>query len=169
MVRYYVEQRDGSVCSRCGINTDWIAKRISEVRHRGRAKQDAFFKKHVPDNPQRGYPMAHLGHCYDQHIFRHAPKFVEYKEKIALWRSYVNRQHEIYNRLLRRIGLSVGDLTKSLWEAHHITAVKEGGGGCGMDGLETLCIWCHKKESAAQQAKWAKERRIKTTGQVELF
>lgn len=38
----------------------------------------------------------------------------------------------------------------TLWEAHHVVPVEEGGGGCGVEGYETLCIWCHKEESAKQ-------------------
>lgn len=36
-----------------------------------------------------------------------------------------------------------------LWQAHHTVAVAEGGGGCGLDGFETLCIWCHGDETKA--------------------
>ena len=35
------------------------------------------------------------------------------------------------------------------WEAHHAVAVVEGGGECGMDGYATLCLPCHRVETAA--------------------
>jgi 5-methylcytosine-specific restriction protein A len=35
-----------------------------------------------------------------------------------------------------------------LWDADHIVPVCEGGGECGLDNFRTLCIWCHKKETA---------------------
>ncbi len=38
----------------------------------------------------------------------------------------------------------------SCWEAHHIHAVAEGGGECGMGNYRTLCFICHKKISAEQ-------------------
>jgi hypothetical protein len=50
-----------------------------------------------------------------------------------------------------RLGLSEHELSKTLWEAHHTKAVKDGGGACGVDGLETLCLWCHKEESKKQR------------------
>jgi 5-methylcytosine-specific restriction enzyme A len=35
-----------------------------------------------------------------------------------------------------------------VWEMDHIVPVKEGGGACGLDGLQTLCYWCHKRKTA---------------------
>jgi 5-methylcytosine-specific restriction protein A len=40
------------------------------------------------------------------------------------------------------------DLLKSFLECHHIVAVKDGGGECGLDNLITLCQICHKKRHA---------------------
>lgn len=34
------------------------------------------------------------------------------------------------------------------WQADHIVAVAEGGGGCGLDNLRTLCTSCHIRETA---------------------
>lgn len=33
------------------------------------------------------------------------------------------------------------------WQADHIKAVSEGGGGCGLDNLQTLCTPCHRVET----------------------
>ena len=33
------------------------------------------------------------------------------------------------------------------WQADHIVAVVEGGGGCGLDNLRTLCTPCHLSET----------------------
>lgn len=33
------------------------------------------------------------------------------------------------------------------WEADHIVAVVNGGGKCGLDGFQTLCVSCHKKKT----------------------
>ena len=35
-----------------------------------------------------------------------------------------------------------------LWDADHIIPVKEGGGLCGLENMRTLCIKCHKNETA---------------------
>ena len=33
------------------------------------------------------------------------------------------------------------------WQADHIVAVAEGGGGCGLENLRTLCTPCHRVET----------------------
>ncbi len=48
--------------------------------------------------------------------------------------------------------------TPALWEAHHVVPVVEGGGECGLDGLVTLCVRCHREETAAMAARRAEER-----------
>ena len=35
------------------------------------------------------------------------------------------------------------------WQADHIIAVVNGGGCCGLDGYQTLCISCHKEKTRA--------------------
>ena len=40
-----------------------------------------------------------------------------------------------------------------LWDADHITRVVDGGGLCGLENMRTLCIPCHKKESATKRRK----------------
>ncbi len=42
-----------------------------------------------------------------------------------------------------------GKPSPSDWECHHVVAVAEGGGECGLDGLVTLCRSCHLIETAA--------------------
>ncbi len=34
------------------------------------------------------------------------------------------------------------------WEADHVVAVIEGGGGCGLENYRTLCTPCHKSETS---------------------
>lgn len=49
--------------------------------------------------------------------------------------------------------------TASLWDADHIVPVVEGGGTCGLDGYRTLCVWCHRQETAKLATRRARERR----------
>lgn len=37
----------------------------------------------------------------------------------------------------------------SLWDADHILPVAEGGGECDLTNLRTLCLRCHRRETAA--------------------
>lgn len=57
------------------------------------------------------------------------------------------------------------------WEADHIVPVCEGGGFCGLDNYRTLCVFCHRRETAALAARRAQARRElpADTGQVALF
>ena len=49
-----------------------------------------------------------------------------------------------------------------LWEAHHRVPVSEGGGECGLEGYETLCLECHRRETAELAARKAKARKGST-------
>lgn len=39
----------------------------------------------------------------------------------------------------------------SLWDADHKIPVRNGGGGCGLEGMQTLCSGCHTKLTKEQQ------------------
>ena len=42
---------------------------------------------------------------------------------------------------------------KSLWDADHIVPVAEGGGECDLSNMRTLCLRCHRAETAALRAR----------------
>lgn len=52
----------------------------------------------------------------------------------------------------QQLGLEPINFLKSrrqtLWEMDHIVPVSAGGGECGLEGLRTLCLWCHRKKTA---------------------
>jgi hypothetical protein len=50
---------------------------------------------------------------------------------------------------------------RSCWEAHHVHAVVDGGGECGLENYRTFCFVCHKIVSAEQAQKRAQLRRLK--------
>ena len=43
------------------------------------------------------------------------------------------------------------------WEADHIVPVSEGGGLCGLENYRTLCVPCHKRETAKLRKRLAKK------------
>lgn len=49
------------------------------------------------------------------------------------------------------------DPYKQLWEAHHIIPVSKGGGCCGLENYQTLCLHCHKEDSANLAKKRARK------------
>lgn len=57
-----------------------------------------------------------------------------------------------------------GKVTRD-WQVHHSVAVREGGGCCPIELLQTLCREpCHRRESAEQRRRWAHERRFLPEG-----
>ena len=48
----------------------------------------------------------------------------------------------------------------SFWDMDHVIPVTEGGGMCGLEGLQTLCVPCHKKETKELAGRRAQERKI---------
>lgn len=48
---------------------------------------------------------------------------------------------------------------ETFWDADHIVPVAEGGGQCDLDNIRTLCIDCHKRETAALRARLAAKRK----------
>jgi hypothetical protein len=64
----------------------------------------------------------------------------------------------LLRQLLVRLGhpKAVGNLRSLLkiqsrhtfWDADHIRPVAEGGGECGLDNMQTLCLWCHREKTA---------------------
>jgi len=50
---------------------------------------------------------------------------------------------------------------RNWWEMDHILPVVEGGGGCDCTGYRTLCIPCHKAETAKLAARRAAARKKK--------
>jgi len=45
-------------------------------------------------------------------------------------------------------GMASIEARRSLWDADHIRPVAEGGGQCDLDNLRTLCLPCHREETA---------------------
>lgn len=51
-----------------------------------------------------------------------------------------------------RLGASPGSRNYyRYWDADHVKPVAEGGGECGLDNYQTLCILCHKAKTAKQK------------------
>ena len=55
-----------------------------------------------------------------------------------------------------------------MWQADHIIPVVEGGGCCGLDNLQTLCIRCHKQDTKALAGRLAAKRRDKHQRSFDL-
>lgn len=71
--------------------------------------------------------------------------------------------HGDYKDFLRAMGFT----RQHVWEMDHILPVSEGGGGCGLENLRTLCIPCHDQETAKLKARLAAARR--SDAQLDLL
>ncbi len=69
---------------------------------------------------------------------------IRYVHKLFDRLGYLGR----YTEFIRALGKKAARWPDSLWDADHIVPVTEGGGGCGLDNLRTLCLACHHKETA---------------------
>ncbi len=64
----------------------------------------------------------------------------------------------VRTELLAMWGFSSITARRSLWDADHILPVAEGGGGCDLDNLRTLCLPCHREGTAELR------RRLRSSG-----
>jgi hypothetical protein len=65
----------------------------------------------------------------------------------------------IRERFLKFYRLGFPELSRSWWEMDHIVEVVNGGGGCGLDNLQTLCVVCHKAKTKRLMAQLARNRK----------
>ena len=56
---------------------------------------------------------------------------------------------------LRLYGMSTVGARRSLWDADHVVPVAEGGGQCDLDNLRTLCLLCHREQTARLRERLA--------------
>lgn len=61
--------------------------------------------------------------------------------------------------VLAAAGVPASRFGGALWDADHIVEVVEGGGECGLDNYQTLCIPCHRRKTADLARQRAEQRR----------
>jgi len=129
--RKKVWERDGGLCERCGQSVKVLAHALNRrVRRRYQVYEEA-----VAFLVRVGVTQSRLTRQYLYRLVR---------------TSWGERREPYY-------GLP-GVVAEKLWEMDHRVPVSEGGGGCGLDNLRTLCLWCHRKETRALR-KRLKEKR----------
>lgn len=89
---------------------------------------------------------------------------VERERLRGILRAVPAGDHDLYDRYrdesdLVRTRWQALRLPPHTWEADHIVPVVDGGGGCGLEGLRTLCLACHRRQTAALRARLALGRR----------
>jgi 5-methylcytosine-specific restriction endonuclease McrA len=59
----------------------------------------------------------------------------------------------IYLEVCRKYHLTPKQSMNTLWNADHKLEVADGGGECDLSNIQTLCLNCHHKKSAATAAR----------------
>lgn len=90
----------------------------AKFRHYSGALRD-FFNQHKQYNyPEKGQRFQ---------LPRDTPEWTRFKQEWGVW-------HTTY--------------PNTFWEADHIVPVAEGGGICSLENYRTLCVQCHRRETA---------------------
>lgn len=135
--RWRVFRRDQGVCCVCGLDTEDL-RRFGERLRATRYAQDL----------AGGYPAS-------EHRNRRGRAN---RRRLERYRALVRRDYGLLRATswwywLNGRGFNPG---QSYWQADHTVPVVEGGGLCGLEGLRSLCVPCHKqmtKELAGRRAK----------------
>lgn len=138
--RYYVEKRDRGVCGGCGIDTNALFAKLARICNRKN------------DRGVEAWKAAHGGEYGDTTKM----SFDERDAAFAQGRTW-------RRRWLRDHGFGSTD-GGHYWEMDHVVPVIEGGGMCGLDGLRTACLRCHRSATARLAARLADDR----AGRVRL-
>jgi 5-methylcytosine-specific restriction protein A len=124
--RRRVWQRDRGVCASCGLDTDALKNAIEALR------------------------------CVRWAILRDETVYAWSEQREELWIRYEVPAAESHYRLERARQVLAEHRYRPrrqwpghYWEMDHVVPVVEGGGGCGLDNLRTLCVPCHRDVTRA--------------------
>jgi len=132
-----VFKRDHGVCASCRLDT------VAVVRELGELKQQAYRAEYGVDD-----------WAWDRGKYTAWPYRLDIVWPVAAKAFFVRCQE---------IGLRGPWKGETLWHADHIVPVVEGGGECGLENLRSLCVACHRRETAALRKRLAKKRAMPPT------
>ncbi len=127
-LRFRLEERDHGICAQCGLDT--VALK-AEFREFCRIIQRSWVELRTKPMP----PGAQL-----------------------IGNEFGMRSWSERDSWLKEHGIPTGRHCSDWWDADHIVPVIDGGGECGLDNYRTLCIPCHKRETAALRKRMAQRR-----------
>ena len=81
-------------------------------------------------------------------------------DTLALREQYRKLRGDAAIQFAEAHGIPAGRRWSDWWDADHIVPVIEGGGECGLENYRTLCIPCHKKETAKLAKRIARRRAL---------
>lgn len=154
-----VLERDRGICAHCGLDTE--AARQSVIGGCPFLPPDPFeIADALGHQHQFQFPDGKTHRFwYDTKLkpdVQAAWEIADYFYNRELRAIYEQNQIELRDEYARR---GFTDSSRRWWEADHIVPVVEGGGGCGPEGYRTLCLPCHRIETAKLAARRAEKRR----------
>lgn len=155
--------RDHGICALCGLDTERLRDRVigSPLFD---DRDEAFW---IAD--QFGYK-----HQYEADRVHSWKVRADVAEALAIhdfmWRREIGDPWKAFQEEQRLECAAMGftDPLRRWWEADHIIPVIEGGGGCGPEGYRTLCLLCHREETAKLAARRALKRRTAKQPELQL-
>lgn len=141
--REFCEKRDRGVCALCGLDCEWLAGEIRKLRQRARAWiSDGRIAQGDWQGPTNRRGRKNRRRC--KRALAMLPRGFRYiTSPLSGW--------------LRERGFNA-DPGNSLWQADHIKP-RVLGGNNSPENLRTLCVPCHKRETAKLARQRALERR----------
>lgn len=130
-VRAMLIQRDKGVCCQCGIDTKRMASHLNP-----RAFWTTLLREFLS---RRGLTRDDLTPEVEAAWDRHRKKLMD-------------RVENLRRRVDRSWSLAAID-SRSMWEADHIVRVVDGGGCCGIENYQTLCVYCHSRKTRKGNSK----------------
>lgn len=140
-VRECLDERDHGVCALCGLNT------VAEIR--------ILWALRPTGDSLLGSVPRHMGERAVLRAVCGNTKPGRDRRPWGIWAEQFRIRLGVFPWERRR---------QRFWDADHIQPVDEGGGTCGLDNYQTLCLLCHKKKTAEQKQRSAVKR---TTQQKE--
>lgn len=143
--RRHVFERDNGVCQICGIDTkeqrdgiiaEWVAKMVEAgVMHPGdEVELNAYYGCNMVKGVRRALDWV-------------VKQWAIYPEHTNLLKDAAAEQKLPWSRFRRG----------PVWDMDHTVPVAEGGGGCGLENLRTLCRACHLKVTADLRKRIARK------------
>ena len=130
IARAYVHRRDHGVCASCGLDTTRLRTLLRDL--------------------ERLLPRWD-GRLYAVGTQQPLPRFSAIsRTTVALW------SHALVAAIRPDLAWAWRQRHRHLWEADHIVSVEDGGGLCGLDGYQTLCVRCHQIKSAQERRERAR-------------
>ena len=162
----------GYLCS-CGCGKKPIAPKRNwfspECVHRGRMRSDPGYVRQQVFERDKGC-CANCGRDVEKLRRRFHRLYMETKgiSARAVYPSAHYGLHRVRHLSKWHEVSRFPDLSRSWWDADHIIEVVRGGGECGLDNYQTLCVPCHKTKTARLAGELARERSLEDL-QSELF